>query len=335
MAHQIDMTNGRANIAFTGARKDIWHRLGQEIRAGASIEEWSREAGLDWHVNKSPAFAFVDGEYNRVPGFVHLTRSDTKTALGYVSEVGFKPVQPIQVLDWFDRYIKHDDRFQLSCAGSLKGGGRIWATATFNGPITVAGDEHRAHLLMTTGFDGSLATWNQGSLTRTVCNNTLMASLADKRAQVRTTHSQKFDPVRVQKELAALAQSFDVYKAMGDAMGVTPFPEKEVREFFKDVLDIPRTELWADVSTRKQNQFNDLARAYEATVDEGTDRGTVWTALNAVTRYVDHERATQLTEGTATASRLSSATFGSGADLKATAWNLIVPLIKDRVAVAA
>ncbi|MGO3930848.1 hypothetical protein [Rhodopseudomonas pseudopalustris] len=42
MAHNIDMTNGRANIAYLGSRMDVWHRLGQEMRPGMSTADWSR-----------------------------------------------------------------------------------------------------------------------------------------------------------------------------------------------------------------------------------------------------------------------------------------------------
>lgn len=38
MAHNIDMTNGRANIAFLGDHADIWHRLGQEMAPGMSTQ---------------------------------------------------------------------------------------------------------------------------------------------------------------------------------------------------------------------------------------------------------------------------------------------------------
>jgi phage/plasmid-like protein (TIGR03299 family) len=338
MAHEIDFSNGRANIAFTGARKDIWHRLGTEITAGASIEEWTRAAGLDWHVNKSPAYCLVDGEYNRVPNFVHLTRSDTKTALGYVSEEGFKPVQPVEVLNWFDRYIKADPRFSLSCAGALRGGGRIWATASFNGELTIAGDAHKAYLLMTTGFDGSMATWNTASITRAVCNNTVSAALSDKRAQVRTTHAQRFDAAKVAKELAGIAKGFETYKAMGDALATVELAGErgtDISVFFKNVLEIPLDAPRDKISTRKMNQFDALRSAYSATVAEGTERNTAWTAWNAVTRYADHVRSVQNTEGDATSSRLASGQFGTGADLKATAWNLLLPMIKDRVAIAA
>jgi hypothetical protein len=79
------------------------------------------------------------------------------------------------------------------------------------------------------------------------------------------------------------------------------------------------------------NQFSALRSAYSATVREGTERGTVWTALNAVTRYVDHDRSTRNGDNQESA-RFDSAQFGSGAALKAQAWNLLMPLVRDKVA---
>lgn len=192
MAHNIDMTNDRANIAFIGDRRDIWHRMGQAMAPGQSIEEWAKAAGLDWNAIKVPAIAALpSGEMRRVEGQSFLVRDDNGAPLGYVSgeteKQGYQTVQPGACLEWFRDYIKHDDRFQLDCAGSLKGGRLVWATALFNGPIDVAGDKHKARLLMTTSFDGTQATINQATMTRVVCNNTLRVATADKRAMIRRT----------------------------------------------------------------------------------------------------------------------------------------------------
>jgi hypothetical protein len=51
MAHMIDTTTGRAAIAYTGALP--WHGLGQALTPGASIDTWTREAGLDYTVLES------------------------------------------------------------------------------------------------------------------------------------------------------------------------------------------------------------------------------------------------------------------------------------------
>src|SRR5215471_13871204 len=174
MAHNIDMTNSRANIAFLGSRNDVWHRLGQEMQAGMSVEQWAKAAGLDWVAVKCAAYAALDDqqfprsalEHAHIANGVQLTiadghkfivRSDNGHVLGHASD-RYQPVQPRDVLDWFQRYIAVDDRFQLDVAGSLKQGEIIWATARFNGGMTVAGDAHIARLLMTTTFDGTGST---------------------------------------------------------------------------------------------------------------------------------------------------------------------------------
>jgi phage/plasmid-like protein (TIGR03299 family) len=325
MAHNISFTNGRANIAFRGSRADVWHRLGQEMQPGMTIEEWARAAGLDWQAILVPAIADLSGpEFSHLPDHArhavvnaahHVVRSDNGHPLGYVSD-RYQPVQPAEVLGWFEEYISADDRFQLDVAGSLKKGEIIWATATFAEPMDVAGDKHVARLLMTTTFDGSGATVNQGTMTRVVCNNTLNAALSDARAVIRTRHSTKFDANRIGKELAQIAQGFDQFKTMGGAMGNTHMAKDQISRFFKACLDIPFDAKKDDVSARKRNQFDELNRAYFTTCQE-TEPGTAWAALNAITRYVDHDRSTR--RDNPEESRFLSAQFGSGAAMKAKA----------------
>lgn len=341
--HNIDMTNGRANIAFIGSRQDIWHRLGQEMAPGMSVQEWAKAAGLDWQAIKVPAIAALDGaqfdhiepskRFQVVDGQFHVVRSDNGRPLGYVSD-RYQPVQPSDVLGWFERYISVDDRFQLDVAGSLRGGEIIWATATYKDKLSIAGDAHSARLLMTTTFDGSGATINQGTMTRVVCNNTLNVAVADDRAVIRTRHNTRFDAARVGRELAQIAKGFASYSAMGEAMAQNEMAASDVSAFFKACLDIPFDTKEADVSSRKLNQFQALRNAYGATVREGTQSGTAWAALQAITRYVDHDKDTRGGDSQDEA-RFTSAQFGSGAQLKSKAMDLLMPRIKDRLAIAA
>ena len=52
MAHEIDMSNGQANMAYVG--ETPWHGLGQQLKAGASIETWRKAAGMDFAIYTSP-----------------------------------------------------------------------------------------------------------------------------------------------------------------------------------------------------------------------------------------------------------------------------------------
>src|SRR5215831_605895 len=112
MAHEIDMTNGRANIAYLGSRNDVWHRLGTEMKPGMNIATWAKAAGLEWSAVKVPAIVHLtspdfdhiaaENRFAPVEGWNHLVRSDNGRPLGYVSNQ-YQPVQPADILAWFDR----------------------------------------------------------------------------------------------------------------------------------------------------------------------------------------------------------------------------------------
>lgn len=348
MAHNLDMTGNRANIAFLGSRNDVWHRMGQEMLPGQSFEDWTKAAGFGWSAVKVPAIAALEGaqfdhidaakRFLPIADRAFVVRSDTGSVLGYVSGEGegqgYQIVQPADVLDWFRRYISVDDRFKLDVAGSLDGGKRIWATALYNGGVDVAGEKHSARVLMSTTFDGTGATINQCTMTRVVCQNTLRIAHADTRAVIRTRHSTRFDAARVGRELSQLAQGFETYKAIGDAMAGVEMSSKQVSDFFKECLEIPFDAKADDISSRKMNQFRDLSRAYSTSVKEGAAVNTPWAALQAITRYCDHDRSVQNGDMTESVARFRSAQFGSGDALKGKALGLLLPLIKDRVPVA-
>ena len=344
MAHNIDFSNNQANVAFLGSRNDVWHRLGQEMAPGMTIEQWAASAGLDWQAIKVPAIAALSGpafdhieaskRFLPVEGDCYVVRSDTGAALGHASD-GYEPCQPSEVLDWFQRYVSVDDRFQLDTAGSLKGGKIIWAMARFNGTMDIVGDKHVARLLMSTTFDCTGSTINKATMVRVVCNNTLDAAVADGgKSIVRTRHNTAFNADRVHKELSRIAAGYSAYKAMAEAMVARDLTVSETSNFFKACLDIPFDAKESDISGRKRNQFQALGNAYRTTCLEGTEPGTAWAAINAITRYVDHDRSTRGGDSTDEAKALS-ANFGSGASLKAKAVGLLLPNFKVPELVAA
>jgi len=349
MSHGIDMSNNRANIAFLGSRKDIWHKMGQEMLPGQSATAWAAAAGLGFRAVKVPAVVALEGSawdhiepgkrFLPAPDRSFIVRSDTAGLLGYVSgeteNVGYQIVQPIDVIEWFTKYIEVDDRFELDVCGSLDGGRRIWATAKYNGEVSVGGEDHAMRVLMSTTYDASGATINQCTATRTVCQNTLRIAHGDTRAQIKTRHSTRFDAAKVGRELAQLAQGFAQFKMIGDAMASTEMSAKQVSDFFKSVLDIPFDAKQDDISTRKVNQFRDLSRAYKTSVQEGAEKDSVWAALQAITRYADHDRSVVKGSQSEDVARFSSAQFGTGDQIKGKAMGLLLPMVKDKVLIAA
>lgn len=337
------MTANVQSMAFIGDRANIWHRFGEQMQPGESMDQWAKRAGLEWRAVMVPAIAGLEGpEFEHLPidsrlgvvsGFKFLARSDNGYVLGYVSD-GYKIVQPIEVLMWFQDYISNDSRFALDVAGVLGRGERVWATATFNGDLTVAGENHTARILMVTSFDGSLATRNKLVVTRTVCQNTLAVALGESTPNITTRHSTKFRGEHVARELAKLAAGTTRFKAIGDAMATVHMDAHAMTAFFRQCLEIAESEKLEEISTRKVNQLAALASAHDRSVSEGAERFTAWSALQAVTRYADHERSTRGGESEG-AARFESANFGSGEALKQKAMGILMPLIKDKVPVAA
>jgi phage/plasmid-like protein (TIGR03299 family) len=348
MAHGIENKDGVYSFAFTGERSEIWHRLGQELDASATREQWLKAAGLTYHVEKVPAIASLNG-----PAFDHiapedrfvetdkkfLARQDNGHILGIAGD-GYQVVQPADVFDWFENYITVDDRFHIDAAGVLGSGERLWCTARFNGSLEIAGDRHLARLLMSTSFDASQATRNEATLTRAVCQNTLRAAHMSAKALVKTRHNTRFDGRQVARELGQIAQSFAEFKAMGDAMAQTSMTRDSVQSFFATLLGVAPDAKAADISTRTKNIAQDLAASYRRTQRErNSERDDVWTALQSVTRYVDHDRTVRNAPNE-TVGRFDSGTFGSGDQMKGKAMNLLFPLIdqslfRDKVLIPA
>jgi hypothetical protein len=59
MAHEIEMVNGKAQMAYSGALP--WHGLGVEVPADLTPDQMLEAAGLNWTVTKVPAYADIDG----------------------------------------------------------------------------------------------------------------------------------------------------------------------------------------------------------------------------------------------------------------------------------
>ena len=194
MAHMIDTTTGTAAIAFAG--QTPWHGLGQALTPDASIETWTREAGLNYTVKESPVLFQTDAATmpEEFKGRKVLHRSDTGAALAVVSD-GYRVVQTSEVMGFFGKLVELGG-FQMETAGVLSYGRRVWALAKVNeGADIVEGDTVRPYVLLGTSYDGTMATVAKFTSIRVVCNNTITAALGRENAgTVRVLHSERFDP---------------------------------------------------------------------------------------------------------------------------------------------
>ena len=284
MAHEIDMTNDRANFAFTGSRSAIWHGLGQEIPDTSSIEEWIKAAGLGWKV-KSADVMFNAQSMKSFDDRVVLYRSDNEAPLSIVSK-DFKVVQPREVIEFFKDLVESHN-MKLSTAGSLFGGKRFWALAELGKDFeVVTGDKVTGNLLLTTAVDGSLNTTAKFVSTRVVCNNTLTIAMGEKgKNLVKVSHRSQWDPTQVKMDLGLIDQSWITFMENCKKMASIKIDDQTAAKFMSDLII---GDIQDEIKNAQKRKIDNLMSLYEHGAGADMSHGTLWGAVNAITEMFTH-----------------------------------------------
>lgn len=297
MAHEIDMTNDRANMAYVGQLP--WHGLGQELTEDASLDQWRVEAGMNWTVNETDlVYKGAENQDIIFPNRRVLYRSDNSGALGVVSG-NYKIVHPGDALEFF-RDLIADQGFQMETAGCLFGGRKFWALAKCGESARIMGqDEIKPYLLMASSCDGSMATAVHLTSVRVVCNNTLRMSIGANGhgAQIRVPHSAHFDANIVKDQLGIVEGAWENF--LGNVTRLAEF-----RIDRDQAIQIVADELKAEWKNKDGDDMSQEEMVGSSTVlrriislydgeslgnDFRSSRGTAWGLVNAVTEYFDHE----------------------------------------------
>jgi phage/plasmid-like protein (TIGR03299 family) len=288
MAHMIDTSNGRENFAFTGNRNAIWHRLGNELQEGASIEEWSHAAGMDWEVYETNVrFIDSDGQDRVYPKKKVLYRSDNLKELSIVGK-DFKVVPPREVLEFF-RDLTEEYGMKLSTAGCLYEGQKFWALADTGKFAEVKkGDHIKGHLLFVTSVDGTISSMAKFTSIRVVCNNTLSISLNEKSNNiVRKTHRSVWDNKEAKINLGILDESWETFMSDLRKLSDRKMSDNEVQNFFEKTFYNPERDDekqgWGAVK-----KISSLMNLYHNGEGANMAYGTAYGALNAITNLFTH-----------------------------------------------
>lgn len=317
MAHMIDTTTGTAAIAYVG--NTPWHGLGQALTPEASIETWTREAGLNYTVNESPVLFQTEATTapEEFKGRKVLHRSDTGAALAVVSD-GYRVVQPAEVMGFFGKLVELGG-FQMETAGVLSHGRRVWALAKVNeGADIVEGDTVRPYVLLGTSYDGTMATVAKFTSIRVVCNNTITAALnRENSGTVRVLHSERFNPDAVRLELGIVGDNWERFLVQSRKLSGETMDKIQADSFVTALLQPFHTSKIELNQTRGYKRIFELFNGQAIGANIPGVAGTRWAMLNAVTELVDHER------GRGNNTRMESAWFGTGAALKNRALELL------------
>ncbi|MBV1881873.1 MAG: DUF932 domain-containing protein [Pseudomonadales bacterium] len=328
MAHLIDMSNGKENLAFVGDRQEIWHGLGQQITANMTPDEQRIAAGLNWGVEKREVFYNVESSPGEtLPQLIDdrfaLVRSDTQESL-YIASGQYKIVQPKQVVEFFSDMIS-DMGFQMSSLGSLKDGKVVFANASTNKAIRLKGtDELKGYCLLTTSFDGSLATMAKHTSIRTVCMNTLAMATRGQGKAARVSHRSIFDADKIKREMGIYAETFEQFEHDVFQLSETKITSSSVEHFFKELFAekavtidkkslsiIPSSTVKKIVSLAANGKGQNMTSA----------KGTLWGLVNGVTEYYDHNAKARSDDH-----RAFSSQFGQGDTIKNKAFRIALEM---------
>ena len=315
MAHEIESVNGKAQMAYAGAVP--WHGLGVKVPADLTPEQMLEAAGLNWTVEKIPAFAEVGGKQVKI-GQSALVRSFDDKILDVVSD-DWNPVQNEDAFEFFNEFVAAGD-MEMHTAGSLKGGQIVWGLAKVKESFELfKGDQIDSYLLFSNFHKYGFSTDVRFTPIRVVCNNTLTLSLNSKvERMVKISHRKVFDPGNVKEMLGIATDKLAKYKDMAQFLGSKKAKGEDIVEYFKRVFPV------SGANEKKQKEISKNAQtALEILhTQPGAEfaEGSWWQPFNAVTYLTDH------LAGRSVDTRLTSAWYGYNKGLKTKALELAVEM---------
>lgn len=320
MAHEITRTD---TPIF--AEKRAWHGLGTVLEDAPSIPGALRLAGLDWEVEAWPISATNGETRQTIDSHVLNVRGDTGAPLGVVGS-GYVPLQNSELADFADALMGEGAR--VESAGSLRGGKRVWFLIRTDEIVELGrnGDDRVIpYVLLANGHDGGLAFTVKPTTIRVVCANTLHASLRNERdaqraLKLRHTSGIKFRVEDAKRVLEGHGLIVKSWREKAQALAAAPMTRAERSAYYESVYAAafakPESDRGKARRTNVLREWESLSHSDRNTLD-GVG-GTAWGALNAVTDWSDHRSGG---EKISRDERTYRGWFGSGAKLKAHAWD--------------
>jgi len=313
MAHEIEMINGKAQMAYAGALP--WHGLGTQVPADLTPDQMLEVAGLNWTVEKVPAFANIGGIETPI-GRSALVRNIDNSILDVVSD-DWNPVQNAEAFEFFNEFVAAGD-MEMHTAGSLKNGQIVWGLAKIKESFELfKGDVIDSYLLFSNFHKYGFSTDVRFTPIRVVCNNTLTLSLsANVERMVKISHRTAFDASNVKNMLGIATDKLAKYKEMAQFLGSKKASSENIVEYFTRIFPVSASSSKQEVSRNATTAMEVLHTQPGAEYAEGS----YWSLFNTVTYMTDHIL------GRSADSRLASAWYGSNKTLKTNALELAVEM---------
>lgn len=296
-----------------------WHGLGKKVLPDLTPDQMLNEAGLDWKVNKIPAYAEVDGKKVSVNRSVLVRDTDNKI-LTVVSN-DWNHLQNHEAFEFFNEFVMAGD-MEMHTAGSLKGGQLVWALAKVKESFELfKGDKVDSYLLFTNPHQFGKSIDVRFTPIRVVCNNTLTLSLNSASNNfMKVSHRRTFNADEVKEAMGIASTKLNKYKDMAAFLGSKSYTKEAMVEYFKKVFgSLQPSDTNVHGLSRNANKAIEIL---ETQPGANYAQGTWWQPYNAVTFMSDH------LIGRSADTRLTSAWYGPNKLLKLKALKTAVEFAK-------
>lgn len=279
--------------------------------------------GLNWEVKKEPLFHGT-GKETDFYGIFKYDQADYRTPSKCFGTVKDR-YRPFQNWELADTIVRATDGIGIvtNKGGQLSGGSKVFLQAELPDEYVGKSDVKR-WVTVLNSHDGSSSIGFGSTNMVVVCQNTFHRAFKDTQKFRHTESAKERIETAVrqfQQTIAEDKRMFDTFKRMSELRPDESIVQAVINKLFS--VDVNNTKR-DDISTRKVNQLQQFAQAYNTERDLEGD--TVWGLFNAVTRYTNHIAAPDNHR------KNEYLMTGTGFDLNNTAYDTIVKWLDERTA---
>lgn len=315
MAHELEIVNGAANMAYAtgGDRKAPWHRLGTPMAGLQTMEAMLQAANADFDVVLTRVAAVDDdGNLIRNADGTVLMIEDSRATIRQNLDGSFTPLATVGT-----RYEVRQNREVLERAlaivgaskgdavmdtvGVLKNGARFFATVELGGIVVDpagANDRIARYLVVSSGHDGVWPIRYANTDIRAVCSNTVILGLRQAERVFVARHTRNVDSTiedakNVLKISSSWGREFAIEAERMLSISV-PMGSKKLDDVISAVF--PKAQGETDRQRKTRDATHEMIRSIYSNNRNGAKFGfNAWSAYNAVVEYLDFYRSVDST----------------------------------------
>lgn len=315
MAHQFES-------GMFGNATPAWHGLGVVIPGHATTEEALRLGGINWEVEKRPAYTLNGkGEIISMPGRCAVVRKTDDAVLGDVSD-DYQVIQIEQAFKAVDVMVGSKEA-KWETALAVKGGRQYAGIVSLkhSGVEIRKGDRHFRFLTVIGDHTGGGSVKYFPTDVRVVCANTIDAALGSRDARLTLNISHRGDVSEKLADAASVLEAADEYFAGFDefmrALASQKVTKGKLAEWIEAIMPAPKDGETPGLKAAQTSHAAKVALLKDCIAQEtlllpartATAGASAYELFNGFTRYIDHNVA----KG---ADRFEYAMVGTGSNAK-------------------